>query len=332
MQHEQDRPTAPEAPSQEPGSPEREGLFARQFNATEDRWELWAIIGVVMLGLQLTAWIVVFLRLGPPSVFAHAMVVALLGTLTLPITLWGLIKSMFNLPVLRRSRTIGFVSLVIVGLLGNVPMFAPPLSTEDFTSTHRYRLPFEGEWTTIAGGEERETNYHATTAALRWGYDFVPLEDGRRFSGQGATLDEHHCFGRPVLAPVGGKVVAAVASEPDNTPGRLEGTSLLGNHVVIEVDRGEYLFVTHMRKDSIPVKVGASVAPGERIGECGNSGHTLTPHVHVHLQNSPDFPYAEGMPLRFSNYVADGQAVELGMPRGSRDPENLTGQLVRNAD
>ncbi|MBA2665350.1 MAG: M23 family metallopeptidase [Bradymonadaceae bacterium] len=308
-----------------------QSFFSRQFEG-EDKWELWAKVGLVMLALQLVAWLMVFLKLGVASVYAHALGISLLGTLTLPVVLWGLVKTLFNPPALRRSRTVGFGALIVVGVLGNVPLIAPPLSTQNWVSEHAYRLPFDGEWTTLAGGPSRATNYHATTATFRWGYDFALMREGRRFTGTGARLEEHHCFGQPVLASAPGKVVTAVDFEADNKPGEPTATAVLGNHVVIEVGPGEYLFFSHLRQNAVPVKKGEQVERGQKIGECGNSGRSVEPHVHVHLQNSLKFPFSESLPLRFSSYEADAKPVALGMPEGTADSERVAGQSVKHVD
>lgn len=314
-----------------PGAEEGEdrGFFSRQFDRVEDRWEMWAKVGVALLILQCLLWVVVYLKLGTLSVYAHGVGIAMLAHLTVPITFWGLLRTMFRPPSLRRSRTIGFISLLMVGLAGNVPVFAVPLSTEGWESKHTYLLPFEGEWMTLAGGDDRKTNYHATTATFRWGYDFTPTEKSKTYTGEGTRLEDYHCFGKPVLAAAAGVVVEAIAYIEDVAPGEVMATTPLGNFVVIRVDEGEYLYTAHLRKDSVLVKEGEKVVAGQPIGQCGNSGRTLAPHVHVHLQNSKEFPFAESLPLEFSNYEADGVLVPRGMPVGTPDPETVAGQYVR---
>ena len=293
-------------------------------------WELWTKVALLMGALGVIAWAVVLLRLGEASIYTHAFVISALGVLTLPVTLWGLIKTMFNRPVLRRSRTIAFGILLAVGFFGNVPFFAVPLSTEGFESSHTYRLPFDGEWAVTAGGDSTSTNYHATTPTYRWAYDFTPVVDGKRHEDDGEELTDYYCYGKPVLAPAPGEVVTVVNDRKDNAAGEFDSQSVMGNHVVIEVDKDEYLFVSHMKKGSVTVAAGDQVEQGQKIGECGNSGRSLRPNVHVHLQNSTDFPVSESLPLSFSNYVADGELVEKGMPEGSTDPKNPFGQRVKN--
>ncbi|WP_230467865.1 M23 family metallopeptidase [Lujinxingia vulgaris] len=322
MQHENEH---------EDQGPKPRGIF-NKIKPEEDRFEMWAKIAIALAVLMLVTYGVALLKLGKPSVVAHATIIPMLGMLTLPMAFWGLLRTLFQPPVIRRTRTIGFGALLVVGMLGNRPVMSAPVSTEDYATAVRFELPFNGRWVTLAGGQERETNYHATTAMMRWGYDFAPLVDGSRFEGDGSKLEQHHCFGAPVYAPAAGEVVRAVGSEVDQIPGEFDPVSVLGNHVILRVAEGEYLFLAHLKRGSLKVSGGDVVEAGQQVAECGNSGRTYTPHLHVHLQNSPEVPIAESLPLYFENYLADGEAVERGMPVGSPDVETQVGEIVERQE
>jgi|GEM_PF-1002552 len=308
---------------------EPRGLYERMKDQDE-RWELWAQLGVGLLGCQVLAFIVAYLSLGMPSVYAYSVGISFFGVLTIPLTFWGLLRALFKPPVMRLSRTIAFGCLLLVGVAGNAPLLTAPVSTSDYESAHDYQLPFDGQWVTMAGGDDRKFNYHATTMVHRYGYDFAPVVDGQRYEGDGSALEDHHCYEAVVRAPVGGEVIQRLGNEPDNEPGEYDANNILGNHVVIEVESGEYLFMAHMREGSVEVSVGDVVDAGDPVGECGSSGRTQTPHLHVHLQNSSEFPLAESLPLYFVDYIADGEPVDRGMPRGSEDYDETPGQIVEN--
>ena len=311
--------------------PKPRGIF-KKMNPEDDRFEMWAKIAIALAALMVVTYAVALLKLGKPSVIAHATIIPMLGMLTLPMAFWGLLRTLFQPPVIRRTRTIGFGALLVVGMLGNRPVMSAPVSTVDYASEVRFELPFNGRWVTLAGGEERETNYHATTAMMRWGYDFAPLVEGSRFEGDGSKLEQHHCFGAPVYAPAAGEVVRAVGSEIDQVPGEFDPVSVLGNHLVLRVADGEYLFMAHLQRGSLKVSGGDRVEAGQEVAACGNSGRTYTPHLHVHLQNSPEVPIAESLPLYFENYLADGEPVERGMPVGSPDVETQVGEIVERQE
>ena len=291
--------------------------------------EWWVRVAIVLTVASAIGWIVVVGRLGTPSLYTQIFVIPIIGGLTLPVILWGLIKTVFNPPLVRRWRIAGFAMLLVVAVFGTVPMFEVPLSTEGWTSTTAFRLPFDGEWKTFAGGPELNRNYHATTAAYRWGYDFAPVEDGSRFAGDGESLEDYYCFGKPVLAPADGEVVQIENERKDYPPLEYADQDPLGNHVVLRIEEGVYLFLAQLRQGSVVVEPSQKVERGETVGECGNSGRAVEPHVHVHLQDRVQFPVAQGLPLRFSNYEADGEPVEKGMPRGEGESGEPEGQRVR---
>lgn len=306
---------------------EPRGLYEK-LKTEDDGWEWWAKLAVGLFALQMVAFVVAYLRLGYPSIVAHSIIVPLLGVVTMPLMFWGLIRALFRPPAWRLSRTVAFIALLIAGFFGNASLFAAPVSTGDFSSAHDYRLPFDGQWITLAGGDKKSTNYHVTTPVQRWAYDFAPVVDGKRYTGDGSSLEDHHCYGAPVLAPVDGEVIRVLGGEPDHPPGEYDPNHVLGNHIVVRVDEEEYLFMAHLKRGSLEVGAGDQIRSGQQVASCGNSGRTISPHLHIHIQNTSDFPIAEGLPLRFSDYEANGQAVEIGMPLGGPDYESGRGQIV----
>ncbi|MEK8226801.1 M23 family metallopeptidase [Oerskovia sp. M15] len=127
-------------------------------------------------------------------------------------------------------------------------------------------------------------------------------------------------FGRPILAPADGVVVQVHDGETDHEARRSqlalvpyalgaasrlrEGVhALAGNHVTIALpgDRG-YVSVVHLRRSSLQVRVGEHVRVGQQVAECGNSGNSTQPHVHVQVTDSLDFSVARGIPVAFRDF------------------------------
>ena len=131
-------------------------------------------------------------------------------------------------------------------------------------------------------------------------------------------------FGQPVLAPVAGEVLAVHDAEPDHgarrSPVRLAGYALgqagrarrgirglAGNHVAIALaPAGPVVLLAHLRQGSARVRPGQQVEAGAPLGECGNSGNSTEPHVHLQVSDSMDGITARGMPLAFRG--PDGRA------------------------
>lgn len=183
------------------------------------------------------------------------------------------------------------------------------------------RLPFEGQWYVFWGGHDIAQNYHAANPQQRFAYDFVQRVDGSSHRGDGRELAQYYCWGEPILAPAGGRVVEAVDGLPDQPIGTTNTVQPFGNHVVLDLGTDEYAVFAHLRRGSVAVEPGAQVAAGTVLGRCGNSGNTSEPHLHFHLQDSPVLGEGLGLPAFFNGYVADGAPVGHGEP--------VRGQVLR---
>ncbi|WP_295814159.1 M23 family metallopeptidase [uncultured Nitratireductor sp.] len=194
----------------------------------------------------------------------------------------------------------------------------------DYQTRASLELPFTGDWYVFWGGRTLEQNYHAENQAQRFAYDFIVREDGSSHVGDGAALEDYYCWDRPILAPADGTVVAQVDGLPDQAIGETDAERPAGNHVVLDLGAGEFVFLAHLRRGSVKVEIGDGVRGGDEIGRCGNSGNTSEPHLHMHMQTTPDLKSGEGLPAQFQNYRADGVLQERGEP--------VRGQTVSAAD
>ena len=193
----------------------------------------------------------------------------------------------------------------------------PPDPAAGHESEVAFRLPFEGVWFVIMGGDTTIDNHHMVAADQRHAYDITLWKEGGAFTGDIAVNENYWAYGQRLLAPAAGTVVTAIDGLPDQIP--QQGSDIAnpaGNHVVIEVADGEYLLIAHMQPGSVTVAVGDVVQSGQQIGLVGNSGNTSGPHIHIHLQDQPTFDpaTATGLPLEFTDYLADGMIVERGQP------------------
>lgn len=186
----------------------------------------------------------------------------------------------------------------------------------------KLKLPFSGEWLVYQGGRNPFENSYAMSDDVRFAVDFVPLKDGRMFSGKGgifAKNDDYYCFGKPVLATADGTVVKAEGGYNDNPPGRPTGDPADGNIVEISHGNGESSVINHLKQNSLKVKRGDKVKQGDVLAECGNSGAGPVPYVHYVLLRGA----GAQLPAQFNDYIADGKPVATGEPK--------RGQFVKNA-
>ena len=207
-------------------------------------------------------------------------------------------------------------------------------------------LPFRERWLVENSPATRLPSHGTDLLGTRFAIDFVGVDEHSRSAARTdwrsvlATEPPDRFFGfaRPILAPANGVVVLAHDGEPDHA-GRRSPLSLLpyalgqagrlraglaamaGNHVVIELpDDAGFVALVHLRAGSLRVAAGDSVTTGQPLAQCGNSGNSTQPHVHVQVMDSPDPRTARGVPLLFRDFREwprrneAPQVHELGLP------------------
>ena len=157
--------------------------------------------------------------------------------------------------------------------------------------------------------------------------DWLRLQDGRLFEGDGAANSQWYGEGAGLRAVADGKVVAAVDGRPEIAPapfGVREFTSLDehgGNYVVIRIARDAYAFYAHMQPGTVRVNVGQRVRAGERLGSLGSSGNSNAPHVHFSVNDGPDPKTSNSIPYVFGRFrsLGTGTVTPVGA-EGALDP------------
>jgi murein DD-endopeptidase MepM/ murein hydrolase activator NlpD len=184
----------------------------------------------------------------------------------------------------------------------------------------RLTLPFTGIWGVIQGFDSGETH----TGYAAFAMDFVPaVRAGTPEPPRGAPLGRFPCYGRPVLAPADGTVVAAAGGAPDS-PSHVKGHGD-GNFVILQHAPREYTELRHLAARSVTVKVGDHVRRGDPIGRCGNSGNAGTPHLHIGFLSSFDPIVTRPMVLGGYQVLTTG-----GWRAGDGTPRK--GEFLRPAD
>ncbi|MFH1749053.1 MAG: M23 family metallopeptidase [Planctomycetota bacterium] len=229
---------------------------------------------------------------------------------------------------MNRWHVLGYSGLLVV--IFTLPIFnAYPSSYDDRESQAAFRLPLDGPVTVAWGGATSDVNYHVYLPDQRWAYDLLVARDGTTFRADGSRFADYYSYGLPVLAPASGRVFAAHDGEPEVAIGAPRwALAGLGNHVGIEVAPNEYLFIGHFQPGSVTVQVGDDVRAGQQIAGIGNSGNSSEPHIHLHLQDTPQPYFGEGIPFSFSRYERRGHVIERGMPRGGRRNGRYSGDSV----
>jgi murein DD-endopeptidase MepM/ murein hydrolase activator NlpD len=216
-------------------------------------------------------------------------------------------------------------------------------------------LPFTGTWMAQNSPARRVPSHGVDLFGERYAIDFVAVDLRRRSSERRdwrtvlstEPPERFLGFGRPVLAPVDG-VIAAIHDEESDHDGRRSQLSLVpyalgqagrlrqgvhaiaGNTVTIALRGGEaFVSLAHLRLGSIRVGVGDHVTAGRPIAECGNSGNSTEPHVHLQVMDRADPAKAVGLPLQFRMFREWQRGsdrpviVESGIPRERSIVESL---------
>jgi hypothetical protein len=185
-------------------------------------------------------------------------------------------------------------------------------------------LPFRGSWR-VENSPARRVPSHGTYAfGTSHAIDFVAVDDAGRSAPRtwrslvaAEPVEVFVGFGQPILAPLSGTVISVLDGQPDHEGRRSQLTlvpymlgqaeriragvaAVAGNHVVIAAGTdGLFVLLAHLRHGTVQVRAGQPVKAGDPVGQCGNSGNSTEPHVHVQVTDSADWHRARGVPLAF---------------------------------
>jgi murein DD-endopeptidase MepM/ murein hydrolase activator NlpD len=87
--------------------------------------------------------------------------------------------------------------------------------------------------------------------------------------------------------------------------------TVAGNVVVVAIGRGHFAVYAHLRPGSVSVEEGDPVRAGQEIGRIGNSGHSLAPHLHFHIQDRADPLAGEGIAFALRSFELLGRLDSL---------------------
>jgi hypothetical protein len=184
--------------------------------------------------------------------------------------------------------------------------------------------PVAGRWRAINSPTSRVPSHFVHAWSQTYAIDLVfDPEDGSRpgvsWWPPARRPDAYPGFGRDIVAPIDGDVVRARSFMRDHLsrsspPGLLYlilesvreffgPTGVLGNHIVIRRLDGVHVLMAHLRQGSLLVERGDPVVRGAKVAECGNSGNSTEPHVHIQAMDHASVWIAAGLPIRFDHTV-----------------------------
>jgi murein DD-endopeptidase MepM/ murein hydrolase activator NlpD len=159
---------------------------------------------------------------------------------------------------------------------------------------------------------------------VRDALDFVRIVDGRGYEGDPKRAESWDGFGEPVLAPADGTVVSVSDVHPDEPIGKTGLTPSYGNHILLQIGKHRYAMLAHLKQGSARVSEGERVRLGQQIAAVGDSGDSLWPHLHIHVQEGPDLDHqARTVPVVLSDVVLirggrESRPAEADLRRGDQ--------------
>jgi len=172
------------------------------------------------------------------------------------------------------------------------------------TSKISLSLPFDTIWYTHWGGNTLKQNRHIKSDRQSGAFDFAIKDKNKStHKGNGMKNEDYYAWDKNILCPCEGKVIESVDGIEDNMPGALNNLNPHGNYLLIKCNdvEDEYIAMYHFKKGSVKVIKGDSIAKGQIIAKCGNSGRSTEPHLHFHIQDSENDSVAVGVIAKFEN-------------------------------
>lgn len=263
-----------------------------------NHWLFWALFGAALLAgtfAVVPAGVALVFGLPLPDVIPYQPLVIALGIGALVMAALALVP--------RRRVQVATNVLVAIGTvflaIELVRIYTPPADPVAIEP------PLAGEWAMLAGGRSTLISHHYPTPIVSNAVDFVRLdEEGSGYRGDPKREKSWYGFGEPVLAPADGTVVSVGDVHPDEPVGNLGQKPSYGNHILLDIGGGRYAVLAHLRQGSARVSEGERVRLGQQIAAVGDSGDSLVPHLHFHVQDSPAFgEQVRTVPIVFRDVV-----------------------------
>ncbi|MDG1416410.1 MAG: M23 family metallopeptidase [Maricaulis sp.] len=210
-----------------------------------------------------------------------------------------------------------------------------------------YSSPLDGVWLMTAGASIQ--GHHRLNPGTEFAVDFFKLnENGDIREGGNERAENYFGYGAPVMAAADGEVVFAITDDVQDRLASLplQGESrdaagqrirrqnfqrmaadfpraVAGNLIVLRHEQDgqvEYSSYGHLATGSISLAIGDRVERGQTIGRVGDTGDTLTVHLHFQLNAGPDPFTSMSLPVVFEGLEDVNRGVDpLRFVRGGEE-------------
>ena len=263
-----------------------------------NHWLFWALFGATLLAgtfALVPAQVGSLFSLPLPELIPYQPLVIALGVGTLLMAALALVPGRRVQVATNVLVAIGTVFLA----MQLVRIYTPPADPVAIAP------PLADEWAMLSGGRSALVSHHYPTPIVSDAVDFMRLDgEGRGYQGDPKRAESWYGFGEPVLAPADGTVVSVSDVHPDEPIGELGQTPPYGNHILLQIGDHRYAVMAHLKQGSARVSEGERVRVGQQIAAVGDSGRSLWPHLHIHVQEGPELDQqARTVPVVFHDVV-----------------------------
>jgi len=233
-----------------------------------------------------------------------------------PILGWILVLLQLVLALLPASRiSIAFTSLFTVGaafMLWQFVQISLPTGGEPVL----LNSPLQGVSCVVQGGNSSIVNHHYGLRSQRYAVDLFKVAETEEQVRQWKLLEGDVSFGQTIYSPCDGRIAYIEDLHPDNESGKAVEEHPAGNYLTIEIATDRYVMIAHLKEKSLLVRPGDIVSSGQSIAQCGNSGNSSGPHVHLQVQTTPQFTYeGQTVPMTFRDVLRGKTHVENIQPK-----------------
>ena len=206
-----------------------------------------------------------------------------------------------------------------------------------YSSPIAYSNPVEGVWLKTADASIQ--GHHRLNPGTEFAVDFFKLnEAGEIYNGDNYLAENYFGFGEQVMAAADGEVVFIISDDiqnraimrrqeselPKDARRRISKLALqkmvtdlpralAGNIVVLRHDKNghiEYSSYGHLASDSVVVTLGQKVRRGDILGRVGDTGDSLTVHLHFQVNSQANPFFSKSLPIVFDNLEVVNKGVD----------------------
>jgi hypothetical protein len=164
-----------------------------------------------------------------------------------------------------------------------------------------------GKYCIVVGGSNIFTNFvHYTSPFSIYAYDIVKINSfGNRANNLFPKyVEDFEIYGEKIYSPCTGKIAYLKKDITDNLPFEVNTKENSGNFVIISTGN-KFITLAHLRPNTIVVHQNDSISAGDYIGEVGNTGKSIEPHLHIEVheqKNNQSFPVSIMFDNKFYTY------------------------------